>query len=484
MSKLRFHISMSLDGYVAGRDQGRDDPLGEGGLNLHDWFARTRMFKTMFGEPEEGETGVDNDRADEWREDFGATIMGRNMFGPIRGDWGDADWRGWWGHNPPYHSPVFVLTHHAHAPIEMEGGTTFHFVTDGPEAALEQARRVARARDINIGGGASTAQQYATSLLGIGAGMALNPVLLAATGEVEQSDAGLASGIVNTSFMMGGALGLAVLASVASSRTEALITAGETHAGALVGGYHAAFVVGAGFAALAALLTARLMREPSAVSLMPKPSAPRRPTASRACGPALISSSPTPRRVTSRRPTCQVAHKRRLRVSRGPTGLVAALTGASRGARRATLPAPPSLLITTVLDRPRSWCRVSRPLHKSGGDQRHRASRAARPFRQRRRRPPVERRTSAVEHREIELAQPVAVGEDVHRDDPPVPDRYAAHQVRLPVAHDDHSGHAVDERRPPGNRAHSPQVPASLGHPSSDSFSRGGRPPLQRHLAL
>jgi dihydrofolate reductase len=161
MSKLRFHISMSLDGYVAGPNQGPDAPLGEGAeVVLHDWFTRTRMFKSMFGEEDEGETGLDNDRAEAWSEDFGATIMGRNMFGPIRGEWGDEEWKGWWGDEPPYHSPVFVLTHHAHAPIEMEGGTTFHFVTEGPEAALERAREVAGSRDINIGGGASTAQQY------------------------------------------------------------------------------------------------------------------------------------------------------------------------------------------------------------------------------------------------------------------------------------------------------------------------------------
>jgi dihydrofolate reductase len=160
MTELRFHISMSLDGYVAGPNQGPDQPLGEGGEELHDWFVRTRMFKSMFGEPDAGETGLDNDRAEAWREDFGATIMGRNMFGPIRGEWGEEEWKGWWGDEPPYHSAVFVLTHHAHEPIEMEGGTTFYFVTDGPEAALERARDVAEGRDINIGGGASVAQQY------------------------------------------------------------------------------------------------------------------------------------------------------------------------------------------------------------------------------------------------------------------------------------------------------------------------------------
>jgi len=160
MSKLRFNISMSLDGYVAGPNQSRDEPLGVGGEDLHDWVVRTRAFKAMSGNPDEGETGLDNDRASVWAQTYGATIMGRNMFGPIRGDWGAEEWKGWWGDNPPYHSPVFVLTHHPHEPIEMEGGTTFHFVTQGPEEALEQARDAAGVRDINIGGGAATAQQY------------------------------------------------------------------------------------------------------------------------------------------------------------------------------------------------------------------------------------------------------------------------------------------------------------------------------------
>ena len=161
MSKLRFNISMSLDGYAAGPNQGLDAPLGEGAEGaLHDWFTRTRAFKSMLGKEDEGETGLDNDRAEAWRQDYGATIMGRNMFGPIRGEWGDEEWKGWWGDEPPYHSQVFVLTHHAHEPIEMQGGTTFHFVTEGPEVALERAREVAGSRDINIGGGASTGQQY------------------------------------------------------------------------------------------------------------------------------------------------------------------------------------------------------------------------------------------------------------------------------------------------------------------------------------
>jgi dihydrofolate reductase len=122
MSKLCFHISMSLDGYVGGRNQGPDDPLGKGGVDLHDWFARTRMFKTMFGELGAGETGLDNDRAEAWRQDFGATIMGRNMFGPIRGDWGDADWRGWWGDRQPALSQPGVRPDSSRPRPDRDGG--------------------------------------------------------------------------------------------------------------------------------------------------------------------------------------------------------------------------------------------------------------------------------------------------------------------------------------------------------------------------
>ena len=161
MSRVRYHVSMSLDGYVAGPNQSRDNPLGEGAERLHDWFVRTRSFNAVFGRSG-GETGLDDDRAAAWAagEMFGATIMGRNMFGPVRGAWDNDEWKGWWGDNPPYHNATFVLTHHAREPIEMEGGTTFHFVTDGPESALEQARDAAGSRDISIAGGAATAQQY------------------------------------------------------------------------------------------------------------------------------------------------------------------------------------------------------------------------------------------------------------------------------------------------------------------------------------
>ena len=160
MSKLRVHnLAMSLDGYVAGPEQSVDDGLGVGGENLHTWMFETVGARRMIGEAG-GEEGIDNDFSVRGTENIGATIMGRNMFGPIRGDWGDDEWKGWWGPNPPYHHPVFVLTHYPHAPIEMEGGTTFNFVTDGIEAALEQAVAAANGADVRLGGGASTVQQY------------------------------------------------------------------------------------------------------------------------------------------------------------------------------------------------------------------------------------------------------------------------------------------------------------------------------------
>jgi dihydrofolate reductase len=161
VARLRAHnISMSADGYMAGRDQGLENPLGIGGERLHEWLVATRMFQSMLGNAGEGATGVDNDFAEAGDVNIGATIMGRNMFGPIRGDWPDEEWRGWWGPEPPYHHPVFVLTNHAREPIPMEGGTTFYFVTDGIESALAQAVDAAGGQDVRIGGGASTLQQY------------------------------------------------------------------------------------------------------------------------------------------------------------------------------------------------------------------------------------------------------------------------------------------------------------------------------------
>ena len=153
-AKLRVHnLAMSLDGYVAGPDQSLDNPLGVGGERLHEWVFATRTGRRMIGE-DGGDEGVDDDFIARGDEGIGATIMGRNMFGPIRGPWGDDDWTGWWGDDPPYHHPVFVLTHHPRPSITMEGGTTFHFVTDGIEAALERAFDAAGGQDVRLGGGA------------------------------------------------------------------------------------------------------------------------------------------------------------------------------------------------------------------------------------------------------------------------------------------------------------------------------------------
>jgi len=152
-------FSVSLDGYGAGPDQRKEQPLGKRGEELHEWIFPTKMFQKMYGKGE-GTEGVDNDFADKSFENIGAWIMGRNMFGPIRGQWPDDEWKGWWGENPPYHVPVFVLTNHARKPISMKGGTTFHFVTDGIDSALDQARKAAGGKDIRIGGGVSTIRQF------------------------------------------------------------------------------------------------------------------------------------------------------------------------------------------------------------------------------------------------------------------------------------------------------------------------------------
>ncbi len=161
MSKLRVEsFTISLDGYGAGPDQSIDNPLGVGGSQLHLWARATRTFrKHVFGS-DDGETGTDDDFAVRGFENIGAWILGRNMFGPVRGPWPDDTWRGWWGDEPPYHVPVFVLTHHPRAPIVMKGGTTFHFVTSGPAEALELARKAAGGRDIRVGGGVQTIRQY------------------------------------------------------------------------------------------------------------------------------------------------------------------------------------------------------------------------------------------------------------------------------------------------------------------------------------
>jgi dihydrofolate reductase len=178
MPKLRAHnLAMSVDGYMAGPDQSADAPLGIGGRDLHNWVFATQFGRQMLGE-EGGEEGVDNDFLNAGVDAIGATIMGRNMFGPIRGEWGDDDWKGWWGPEPPYHHPVFVLTHHPRDPLPMEGGTTFHFVTDGPEAALEQAFDAAGGQDVRLGGGAATVRQYLQAELVDELHVAIVPVLL------------------------------------------------------------------------------------------------------------------------------------------------------------------------------------------------------------------------------------------------------------------------------------------------------------------
>ncbi|WP_395739962.1 dihydrofolate reductase family protein [Prosthecobacter sp.] len=183
MSKLRVEsFTLSLDGFAAGPDQSLDNPLGIGGTALHAWAFSTRTFQSkLFGKPD-GETGIDEDFAARGFHNVGAWIMGRNMFSPFRGPWLDDSWKGWWGDNPVYHVPVFVLTHHPREPLVMEGGTTFHFITDGIHAALEQARAAANGMDVRIGGGASTIRQYLEARLIDELHLAISPVLLG-TGE-------------------------------------------------------------------------------------------------------------------------------------------------------------------------------------------------------------------------------------------------------------------------------------------------------------
>ncbi|PWT98204.1 MAG: deaminase [Bacteroidetes bacterium] len=153
-------FTVSLDGFGAGPNQSLDKPMGDGGEKLHGWLRTTKVFQEMVMGKKGGTEGVDNDFGEKSFENMGAWIMGRNMFGPIRGDWPNNDWKGWWGENPPYHVPVFVLTHHKREPIKMEGGTTFYFITDGIESALKKARDAANGKDIRIGGGVSTIRQY------------------------------------------------------------------------------------------------------------------------------------------------------------------------------------------------------------------------------------------------------------------------------------------------------------------------------------
>ena len=178
MSRVRVGgFSVSLDGFGAGPDQSLEHPLGRRGQELHQWIFGTRFFQTMIG-GDGGSEGVDQAYAHRSMNGFGAFILGRNMFGPVRGPWLDESWKGWWGANPPYHAPTFVLTHHPRDPIEMEGGTTFIFVTGGIEAALEQARAVAGGLDVKIGGGVETVRQYVRAGLVDELHFALSPVLL------------------------------------------------------------------------------------------------------------------------------------------------------------------------------------------------------------------------------------------------------------------------------------------------------------------
>jgi dihydrofolate reductase len=179
MPKLRVNaFSISADGFGAGPDQSMENPLGVGGERLHEWFLPTRTFQKMVMGRDRGTTGPDDQFARRSFERVGAWIMGRNMFAPSRGPWPDDGWKGWWGDNPPYHVPVFVLTHHAHAPLEMEGGTVFHFVTEGAQAALEQARAAANGADIRIGGGVATIREYLIAGEVDEMHLAVSPVLL------------------------------------------------------------------------------------------------------------------------------------------------------------------------------------------------------------------------------------------------------------------------------------------------------------------
>lgn len=178
MTQVRVEsFTISFDGYGAGPNQDIDNPLGIGGEELHDWMISTRTFQQMQGN-EDGTGGIDDEFVARGFKNIGAWIMGRNMFGPIRGPWPDMKWKGWWGENPPYHVPVFVLTHYARPPIQMEGGTTFHFVTGGIDEALDRARKAADGIDIRIGGGPNTIQQYLRAELIDELHIAIAPVVL------------------------------------------------------------------------------------------------------------------------------------------------------------------------------------------------------------------------------------------------------------------------------------------------------------------
>jgi dihydrofolate reductase len=179
MPQLRVEsFSVSLDGFGAGPNQGLENPLGVGGESLHGWALATRTFQRLLYGKDEGATGVDDDFAARGVKNLGAWILGRNMFSPVRGPWPDDSWKGWWGDDPPYHCPVYVLTHHPRAPLEMKGGTVFHFVTGGIHEALRLARQAAGDKDVRIGGGASTIRQYLRERLVDEMHLAVSPVVL------------------------------------------------------------------------------------------------------------------------------------------------------------------------------------------------------------------------------------------------------------------------------------------------------------------
>jgi len=179
MSKLKVQaFSVSIDGYGAGPEQSLRDPLGKGGEALHEWFLHTRTFAQMLGGGEGGDADLDDEFARRSFAGIGAWILGRNMFGPVRGPWPDDTWKGWWGDSPPYHVPVFVLTHHARESITMQGGTSFHFVTGGIHEALERAREAANGQDVRVGGGVATVRQYLQAGLIDEMHLAISPALL------------------------------------------------------------------------------------------------------------------------------------------------------------------------------------------------------------------------------------------------------------------------------------------------------------------
>ncbi len=202
MAKLKFQISVSTDGFVAGPNQSEENPLGEGGEQLHEWVLKLEAWRKPHGR-EGGETNASSAVFAQSLENVGAVVMGRGMFGGGPGPWGEDPWRGWWGEEPPFHMPVFVVTHHAREPLEMEGGTTFHFVTEGIEAALEQAKAAAGGADVSLGGGASVAQQYLRAGLLDEVLLNVAPVMLGSGTRLFENLEGAAIGLERTQVVEG-----------------------------------------------------------------------------------------------------------------------------------------------------------------------------------------------------------------------------------------------------------------------------------------